>query len=65
MPGTVPLDLATLRAIFATVERRLYELGRRSGACATCRSADLRLHLDELRGLLDTATRRAAGMQGS
>jgi len=52
--GTMPpaLDPATLRAVIAHVEQQLAELDRRSGNCALCKSADLRMYLGWLRSLV-------------
>jgi len=43
---------ATLRAVIAHVEQQLTELDRRSGNCALCKSAELKMHLGWLRGML-------------
>jgi len=49
------LDSATLVAIISRVEHQLRELERRTGECNLCRSADLRRHLGELKGLAGRA----------
>jgi hypothetical protein len=46
------LDPATFLADIARVENQFRGLERRKGTCALCRSADLRMHLVELRGLI-------------
>ena len=46
------LEPATPRAVIAHVEHQLGELDRRSGNCAMCKSADLRMHLGWLRGMV-------------
>jgi hypothetical protein len=61
---TAALDPATLRAIIARVEHQLAELDRRSGHCALCRSADLKMHLGWLRGLLAWRT-GTGGLDGA
>ncbi len=43
---------ATIRFIIGRVEHDLSEMGRRSGHCALCKSAELRRVLGELRVLL-------------
>jgi len=46
------LDPAALRTIIAHVEQQLAELDRRSGNCALCKSAELRMHLGWLRSMV-------------
>jgi hypothetical protein len=50
------LDPTNLRAVIAHVEHQLVELDRRSGNCALCRSAELKMHLGWLRAMVASPT---------